>query len=106
MFVDGGLPGLLLFLTIYLLLLVSMVRVARYARDALLRYLGSAMAIALAGFCVAIVGPSTAIKFPPMAILFGLAAGDPHTRPPRRREAPPASRRAEPPRRPRAGRIC
>jgi teichuronic acid biosynthesis protein TuaE len=71
-FVDGGLPGLLLFLTLYLLLLASMVRVARYARDALLRYLGAATAIALAGFSVAIIGPSTAIKFPPMAILFGL----------------------------------
>ncbi|MGZ4199537.1 MAG: O-antigen ligase family protein, partial [Thermoleophilia bacterium] len=72
-FVDGGLPGLVLLLAIYLLLLASMVRVARYARDALLRYLGTATAIALAGFSVAIVGPSTAIKFPPMAILFGLA---------------------------------
>jgi teichuronic acid biosynthesis protein TuaE len=71
-FVDGGLPGLLLFLTLYLLLLGAMVRVARYARDALLRYLGAAMAIALVGFFVAIVGPSTAINFPPMAILFGL----------------------------------
>ena len=72
-FVDGGLPGLLAFLTIYLLLLVSMMRVARYARDALLRYLGAAMAVALVGFAVAIVGPSTAINFPPMAVLFGLA---------------------------------
>ncbi len=72
-FVDGGLPGLLAFLTIYLLLLASMVRVARYARDALLRYLGAAMTIALIGFVVAIVGPSTAINFPPMAVLFGLA---------------------------------
>jgi teichuronic acid biosynthesis protein TuaE len=71
-FVDGGLPGLLLFLTMYLLLLGAMVRVARYARDRLLRYLGAAMAIALVGFSVAIIGPSTAINFPPMAILFGL----------------------------------
>jgi teichuronic acid biosynthesis protein TuaE len=72
-FVDGGLPGLLLFLLIYVLALSSMVRVARYARDPLLRYLGLSTAIALAGFFVAIVGPSTPIKFPPMAILFGLA---------------------------------
>ena len=72
-FVDGGLPALLIFVTIYLLLLGSMVRVARYAHDALLRYLGTATAIALAGFSVAIIGPSTAIKFPPMAVLFGLA---------------------------------
>ncbi len=72
-FVDGGLPALLIFVTIYLLLLGSMVRVARYAHDALLRYLGAATAIALAGFSVAIIGPSTAIKFPPMAVLFGLA---------------------------------
>jgi teichuronic acid biosynthesis protein TuaE len=71
-FVDGGLPGLLAFLTIYLLLLASMVRVARYARDAQLRYLGAATATALAGFIIAIVGPSTAVKFPPLAILFGL----------------------------------
>ncbi len=71
--VDGGLPGLFVFVTIYLLLLVSMARVARYADDAWLRYLGAATAVALAGFSVAIIGPSTAINFPPMAILFGLA---------------------------------
>ena len=72
-FVDGGLPALLAFLTIYLMLVVSMVRVARYAQGTDLRYLGAAMAIALAGFTVAIIGPSTPIKFPPMAIVFGLA---------------------------------
>jgi hypothetical protein len=72
-FVDGGLPALLIFLTLYLALLTASVRVARHARDHLVRYLGLATAVALAGFSVAIVGPSTAIYFPPMAILFGLA---------------------------------
>jgi hypothetical protein len=42
------------------------------ARPAQLRYLGAATATALAGFIIAIVGPSTAVKFPPLAILFGL----------------------------------
>ena len=55
------------------LLAVSMVRVARFAGDTDLRYLGAAMAITLAGFAVAIIGPSTPIKFPPMAVAFGLA---------------------------------
>jgi len=72
-FVNGGLPALLIFLTLYLALLAAAVRVARHARDHLVRYLGLATAIALAGFSVAIIGPSTAIYFPPMAILFGLA---------------------------------
>ena len=72
-FVDGGLPALLIFLTLYLALLAAVVRVARHARDHLVRYLGLATAVALAGFSVAIIGPSTAIYFPPMAILFGLA---------------------------------
>jgi hypothetical protein len=45
----------------------------RFARDPLLRYLGTATLVALLGFAIAIVDPSTAIKFPPMAILLGLA---------------------------------
>ena len=72
-FVDGGLPALLIFVTIYLMALRSAVRVARWARDPLLRYLGLATAVSLAGLTVAMIGPSTAIKFPPMAILLGLA---------------------------------
>ena len=72
-FADGGLPALLIFITIYLMALRSMVRVARWARDPLLRYLGLATAVSLAGFTIAMIGPSTAIKFPPMAILLGLA---------------------------------
>ncbi len=72
-FVDGGLPALLIFLTLYLMLLTAMVRVARRTGDRLLRYLSLATGVALAGFSVAIIGPSTAVQFPPMAILFGLA---------------------------------
>ena len=65
LFVDGGLPALLIFVTLYLLLLAAMVRVARVARDRLIRYLGLATAVTLVGFSVAIVGPSTAIQFRP-----------------------------------------
>jgi teichuronic acid biosynthesis protein TuaE len=72
-FVDGGLPALLIFLTMFLLLLRAMVRVERYARDPLVRYLGAATAVALVGFPIAIVGPSTAILFPPLAVILGLA---------------------------------
>jgi teichuronic acid biosynthesis protein TuaE len=72
-FVDGGLPALLIFLTVYGLLLQAMARVAQHAHDPLLRYLGGATGVALIGFSVAIVGPSTAILFPPMAVILGLA---------------------------------
>jgi teichuronic acid biosynthesis protein TuaE len=72
-FVDGGLPGLLIFLAMYAAALASMVRVVRRSRDPLLRYLGTATAVSLAGLTIALFGPSTAIKFPPIAILFGLA---------------------------------
>jgi O-antigen ligase len=72
-FVDGGLPALLIFLAIYCLLLQAMARVARHARDPLLRYLGAATGVALLGFSIAIIGPSTAILFPPMAVILGLA---------------------------------
>ncbi len=71
--VDGGLPALLIFLAIWALLLQAMARVVRQARDPLLRYLGAATGVALVGFSISIVGPSTAILFPPMAVLLGLA---------------------------------
>jgi len=70
--VEGGLPALLIFLTIYALLLQAMARVARHARDPFTRYLGAATGVALIGFPIAILGPSTAILFPPMAVLLGL----------------------------------
>jgi teichuronic acid biosynthesis protein TuaE len=72
-FVDGGLPALLIFATIYAMLLISMRRVMRFAQDPLLHYLGAAALVALLGFAIAIVDPSTAIEFPPLAILLGLA---------------------------------
>jgi hypothetical protein len=72
-FVDGGLPALLIFATIYVMLVASIMRVMRLARDPFLRYLGTATFVALLGLAVAILDPSTAIKFPPMAILLGLA---------------------------------
>jgi teichuronic acid biosynthesis protein TuaE len=71
--VDGGLPALVLYLIIYFGLAAAMYRVARRARVALTRYLALSVLIALIGYAVGCLGPSTAIGFAPMWILFGLA---------------------------------
>ena len=71
--VDGGLPALVLYLVIYFGLAGAMFRVARRARVALTRYLAISVLVALVGYAVGCLGPSTAIGFAPMWILFGLA---------------------------------
>jgi teichuronic acid biosynthesis protein TuaE len=71
--VDGGLPALVLYLIIYFGLAGAMYRVARRARDAMTRYLALSVLVALIGYAVGCLGPSTAIGFAPMWILFGLA---------------------------------
>ena len=71
--VDGGLPALILYLIIYFGLAAAMYRVARRARVALTRYLAISVLVALIGYVVGCLGPSTAIGFAPMWVLFGLA---------------------------------
>jgi O-antigen ligase len=71
--VDGGLPALVLYLIIYFGLAGAMYRVARRARVALTRYLAISVLVALIGYAVGCLGPSTAIGFAPMWVLFGLA---------------------------------
>jgi hypothetical protein len=70
--VDGGLPALALYVVFFSGLIAAMVRVARRASDPLLRYLAVGAALALVGYILGCLGPSTAVAFAPMWILFGL----------------------------------
>ncbi len=70
--VDTGVIGLVLYGALYLLMLVGNLRVARRTHDPWLRYMGLAGSLALLGFLIGSLGPSTAIHFAPMWITFGL----------------------------------
>ena len=71
--VNGGLPALALFALFYGRLLAAMYRIARGAHETLVRYLATGTAVALLGFLIGALGPSTAVSFAPMWVLFGLA---------------------------------
>jgi O-antigen ligase len=73
--VNGGLVGFALYLLFYLTLLRGQARAARRADDPFVRYLALAGALALIGWIVGSLGPSTAIHFAPMWIVFGLSMG-------------------------------
>lgn len=70
--VDTGIIGLALYAWLFVYMLAGNLRVARRTHDPWLRYLGLAGALALLGFLVGSLGPSTAIHFAPMWITFGL----------------------------------
>lgn len=70
--VDTGVIGLVLFGALYVFMLVGTLRVARRTHDPWLRYMGLSGSLALLGFLVGSLGPSTAIHFAPMWITFGL----------------------------------
>lgn len=70
--VNGGLIALLLFGLFYFGLLIGQLRGARRAPDRITRYLCLAGALSLIGFFAGSFGPSTAIHFAPMWIVFGL----------------------------------
>jgi O-antigen ligase len=73
--VNGGIVGFALYLVFYLTLLRRQARVARRATDPLVRYMALAGALALIGWILGSIGPSTAIHFAPMWIVFGLGMG-------------------------------
>jgi O-antigen ligase len=73
--VNGGIVGFALYLLFYLTLLRRQVRAARRAEDPFVRYLAMAGALALIGWIFGSIGPSTAIHFAPMWIVFGLSMG-------------------------------
>lgn len=73
--VNGGVIGFSLYLLFFLTLLRRQARVARRAVDPLVRYMSLAGALSLIGWIIGSVGPSTAIHFAPMWIVFGLGMG-------------------------------
>ena len=73
--VDGGIVGLGLYLLFFLTLLRGQARAARRTQDPFIRYMSLAGALSLVGWIIGSVGPSTAIHFAPMWIMFGLGMG-------------------------------
>ncbi len=71
-FVNSGLPGLLLFCLFYFGLIVLVARAAGRLRSSSARWLGASTLVALIGYIVGAFGPSTAVSFAPMWVLFGL----------------------------------
>jgi O-antigen ligase len=71
-YVESGIPGLLLFLGFFVALFLGLVRRARAATDPFVRYLAVGTAASLAGFVLGALGPSSALSFAPMWALYGL----------------------------------
>jgi len=71
-YADGGLIGFGLQFVFFLVLLVTLWPIARRDPDPLTRYLASGTVLALLGWTVGAVGPSSSVNFAPMWILFGL----------------------------------
>jgi O-antigen ligase len=71
-YVESGVPGLLLFLGFFVALFLGLVRRARAATDPFVRYLAVGTAASLAGFVLGALGPSSALSFAPMWALYGL----------------------------------
>ena len=70
--VDLGVVGLALYIGLYLTLLRGQFRAARRSDDPLVRWLGLSGGLALVGFVVGSLGPSSVLAFAPMWIAFGL----------------------------------
>lgn len=73
--VNGGVVGLALYLLFFLTLLRRQARASRRTPDPLVRYMTLAGALSLVGWIVGSLGPSTAIHFAPMWVVFGLGMG-------------------------------
>ncbi len=71
-YADGGVVGFVLHLTFYLLLVIGLWPLALRDPDPLVRYLASGTVLALLGFTVGALGPSSSVSFAPMWIIYGL----------------------------------
>jgi teichuronic acid biosynthesis protein TuaE len=71
-YADGGLVGFALHLVFFLVLLLTLWPIARTDPDPLTRYLASGTVLALLGWTVGAVGPSSSVSFAPLWILYGL----------------------------------
>lgn len=73
--VNGGIVGFSLYLLFYVTLVRRQAKVWKSSQSALARYMAISGALALIGWIVGSIGPSTAIHFAPMWIVFGLGMG-------------------------------
>ena len=71
-YADGGLVGFALHLVFFLLLVLALWPIARRDPDQLTRYLASGTVLALLGWTIGAVGPSSSVSFAPVWILYGL----------------------------------
>ncbi len=71
-YVNGGLVGFGLHFALFLALLIELWPIARHDPDLLLRYLASGTLLALLGFTIGALGPSSSAGFAPLWILYGL----------------------------------
>jgi teichuronic acid biosynthesis protein TuaE len=71
-YADGGIVGFALHLMFFLLLVITLWPIARGDPDPLTRYLASGAVLALLGWTVGAVGPSSSVSFAPLWILYGL----------------------------------
>ena len=73
-YADGGLVGFALHFVFFLLLVIALWPIARHDPDPLTRYLACGTWLALLGWTIGSVGPSSSVSFAPMWILYGLGA--------------------------------
>ena len=71
-YADGGLVGFALHFVFFALLVVVLWPIARHDPDRLTRYLACGTWLALLGWTIGSVGPSSSVSFAPMWILYGL----------------------------------
>ncbi len=71
-YADGGLPGFFLQAAFFVALIALLLPIARHDPDSLVRYLAGGTALALIGFIVGALGPSSSFDFAPMYVLYGL----------------------------------
>ncbi len=71
-YADGGLVGFVLHFVFFLLLVIALWPIARHDPDRLTRYLACGTWLALLGWTIGSVGPSSSVSFAPMWILYGL----------------------------------
>ena len=71
-YADGGLVGFALHAAFFLLLILALWPIAQSDPDPLVRYLASGTALALFGWTIGAVGPSSSVSFAPVWILYGI----------------------------------
>jgi teichuronic acid biosynthesis protein TuaE len=71
-YADGGVVGFALHFVFFVMLVVALWPIARGDPDPYTRYLASGAVLALLGWTVGAVGPSSSVSFAPLWILYGL----------------------------------